>query len=128
MLHLDRYRLRHRQLTGEHGADIGSGLCRVDAGQFGQFGRPDGRKDTLYAMFRAASVAPDSRALDACLRFIDDHRLHVEPACGAALALAYAGAPALKGFNRVLVVACGVTTNTLEQLQTWHAAALNGQA
>nr|WP_180317164.1 pyridoxal-phosphate dependent enzyme [Delftia acidovorans] len=75
-----------------------------------------------------SAVVTDAQALDACLCFIDDHRLHVEPACGAALALAYAGAPALQGFKRVLVVACGGTTNTLEQLQTWHAAALTGQA
>jgi len=75
-----------------------------------------------------SAVVTDAQALDACLRFIDDHRLHVEPACGAALALAYAGAPALQGFKRVLVVACGGTTNTLEQLRTWHAAALRAQA
>ncbi|MDR3016747.1 pyridoxal-phosphate dependent enzyme [Delftia acidovorans] len=75
-----------------------------------------------------SAVVTDAQALDACLRFIDDHRLHVEPACGAALALAYARAPALQGFKRVLVVACGGTTNTLDQLQTWHGAALAAQA
>jgi L-serine/L-threonine ammonia-lyase len=75
-----------------------------------------------------SAVVTDAQALHACLRFIDDHRLHVEPACGAALALAYANAPALQGFKRVLVVACGGTTSTLEQLQTWHAAALAAQA
>lgn len=36
-----------------------------------------------------SAVVTDAQALQACLRFIDDHRLHVEPACGAALALAY---------------------------------------
>ncbi|CAB5674315.1 Phenylserine dehydratase [Delftia tsuruhatensis] len=71
-----------------------------------------------------SAVVTDARALDACLRFIDDHRLHVEPACGAALALAYGRSPALSGFRRVLVVACGGTTSTLAQLQQWHAAAL----
>lgn len=69
-----------------------------------------------------SAVVSDLQALDACLRFIDDHRLHVEPACGAALALAYGHSPALQGLRRVLVVVCGGTTNTLEQLRQWQAA------
>lgn len=70
-----------------------------------------------------SAVVPDLQALDACLRFIDDHRLHVEPACGAALALAYAPSSVLQGLQRILVIVCGGTTNTLEQLRQWHAAA-----
>lgn len=70
-----------------------------------------------------SAVVPDRQALAACLRFIDEHRLHVEPACGAALALAGAPSPALQGLQRILVIVCGGTTNTLAQLQQWHAAA-----
>jgi L-serine/L-threonine ammonia-lyase len=36
-------------------------------------------------------VVSDSEALDACFRFSDDHRLLVEPACGASLAALYSG-------------------------------------
>lgn len=70
-----------------------------------------------------SAVVTDLQALDACLRFIDDHRLHVEPACGAALAMAYARSPVLQDLERILVVACGGTTNTLEQLRQWRGEA-----
>jgi L-serine/L-threonine ammonia-lyase len=70
-----------------------------------------------------SAVVTDAQALDACLRFLDDHRLHVEPACGAALALAYGPAAVLQGLERVLFVVCGGTTSTLGQLQQWQAAA-----
>ena len=60
----------------------------------------------------------DRAALEACERFLLDHRVLVEPACGAALALAY-DANALGGFQNVLVVVCGGATATLEQIQDW---------
>lgn len=31
----------------------------------------------------------DAEAVDACMRFADDHKILVEPSCGASLALAY---------------------------------------
>ncbi len=69
------------------------------------------------------SVLVDDRAaIDACLRFADDHRLVVEPACGAALALAYAAAPALSPYGRVAIVVCGGATATIGQLQAWAKA------
>ena len=37
----------------------------------------------------AAVGCTDSEAVDACVRFAKDHRMLVEPACGAALALVY---------------------------------------
>jgi L-serine/L-threonine ammonia-lyase len=45
----------------------------------------------------------------------------VEPACGAALALAYDARNALAGHDRVLVVVCGGVTATVGQLQAWGA-------
>ena len=67
-------------------------------------------------------VLSDADALDACERFLLDHRLLVEPACGAALALAYAPSEALRAFRRVLVVVCGGVTATHEQIQQWREA------
>ncbi|MFK0164532.1 pyridoxal-phosphate dependent enzyme [Rhizobium sp. NPDC090279] len=64
----------------------------------------------------------DRTAVDACLRFLDDHRVLVEPACGAALAVAYAHADRLARFERVLMIACGGATATLTQLQAWQAS------
>lgn len=54
-------------------------------------------------------VVSDRAAVEACLRFADDHRVVVEPACGAALALAYAGEAALQGDGDVVLLVCGGT-------------------
>jgi L-serine/L-threonine ammonia-lyase len=68
-----------------------------------------------------SAVVSDQAAVAACLRFADDHRLVVEPACGAALAAVYEHLPALEAFDSVLVVVCGGVTATLAQLQAWSA-------
>ncbi len=67
-------------------------------------------------------LVSDRSALAACERFLADHRLLVEPACGASLALAYANAPELAAFNRVLVVVCGGATTTIDQIRQWARA------
>jgi L-serine/L-threonine ammonia-lyase len=64
-------------------------------------------------------VLSDREALDACLRFADDHRVLVEPACGASLAAVYAAHPLLRGREPVLVVVCGGAGVTREQLARW---------
>ncbi len=66
-------------------------------------------------------VVPDKAAVEACMRFIDDHRVLVEPACGAALALAYDAQAALAQYKNILVIACGGVTATLAQLRKWSA-------
>jgi L-serine/L-threonine ammonia-lyase len=68
-------------------------------------------------------VVSDRAAVDACIRFMDDHRVVVEPACGATLAVAYDAAAALKEFRNVLVIVCGGVTATVAQLQQWAAQA-----
>lgn len=60
----------------------------------------------------------DRAALQACEDFLRDHRLLVEPACGAALALAYEPGR-LDGYERVLMIVCGGATATLEQIRDW---------
>ncbi|WP_439502312.1 pyridoxal-phosphate dependent enzyme [Aminobacter ciceronei] len=67
-------------------------------------------------------VVSDHAAVEACLRFLDDHRVLVEPACGATLAVAYSHMDALSRYNRVLMIACGGATASLAQLQAWHTA------
>ena len=52
-------------------------------------------------------VVSDREAVDACLQFADDHRVVVEPACGAALALAYKGERVLQQAGDVLLIVCG---------------------
>jgi L-serine/L-threonine ammonia-lyase len=64
-------------------------------------------------------VVSDGEAVQACLRFMEDHRVVVEPACGASLALAYKAGEALAEFDNVLVIVCGGVTATVVQLQAW---------
>lgn len=63
----------------------------------------------------------DHAALQACEHFLHDHRILVEPACGAALALAYAP-ERLAQYSNVLMIVCGGATATLEQIRDWLAA------
>lgn len=62
----------------------------------------------------------DLDAVNACLQFADDHRLLVEPACGAALAALYGGDPFLADKKTTLLVVCGGVGVSLEQLQKWR--------
>ncbi len=67
-------------------------------------------------------LVSDQQALQACERLLEDHRVLVEPACGAALALANEPA-VLAGYGKVLMVVCGGATATLAQLRQWSAVA-----
>jgi L-serine/L-threonine ammonia-lyase len=70
-------------------------------------------------------VVSDRAAVEACLRFADDHRVLVEPACGAALAPVYAAAGPLLGKAPVLIIVCGGAGVTRGQLDKW-AQQVNG--
>lgn len=61
----------------------------------------------------------DRAAVDACLRFADDHRILVEPACGAALAVVYERGGPLAGREPVLVIVCGGAGVSLALLRGW---------
>lgn len=67
-------------------------------------------------------LVSDRAALDACLHFADEHRILVEPACGAALAAVEQGAAALRGHGPVLIVVCGGAAVSLEQLRQWDSS------
>jgi L-serine/L-threonine ammonia-lyase len=47
----------------------------------------------------------------------------VEPACGAALAIAYQASTVLKEFDNVAVIVCGGVTATVAQLEQWSEIA-----
>ncbi len=64
-------------------------------------------------------VVSDTEAVRACKRFADDHLALVEPACGAALSLAYDNHPALRSYGYVAVIACGGVVVSLEKLASW---------
>jgi L-serine/L-threonine ammonia-lyase len=69
-------------------------------------------------------VVSDRAAVDACLRFADDHRVLVEPACGAALSAAYAPAPQTAGRGPLLVIVCGGAGVTRRLLEEWDRKAV----
>lgn len=64
-------------------------------------------------------VVSDADAVLACMRFADDHLALVEPACGAALSLAYDNHPALMPYGCLAVIACGGVVVSLEKLASW---------
>jgi L-serine/L-threonine ammonia-lyase len=61
-------------------------------------------------------LVSDQDAVTACRRFLNDHRMLVEPACGAALAAVYGRLPQLGPFKNVLVIVCGGAGITVESL------------
>ncbi|MFM7784720.1 MAG: pyridoxal-phosphate dependent enzyme, partial [Gammaproteobacteria bacterium] len=64
-------------------------------------------------------VVSDRAAVTACRRFVADHRIVTEPACGASLAAVYDRAPELESCSSVLVIVCGGAGVNIEQLQRW---------
>ncbi len=63
----------------------------------------------------------DRAAIDGCMRFADDHRILVEPACGAALSTVYDRARPLVGLDPVLVIVCGGAGVNLALLRAWDS-------
>lgn len=66
------------------------------------------------------SVVSDLQAVDASLRFLNDHRILVEPACGASIATVYENLHELEDARDVVVIVCGGVTATVDQLTAWH--------
>lgn len=64
-------------------------------------------------------LVTDRQAVNACLRFADDHRVLVEPACGATLALIYDKVSILEPFSSVLAIVCGGNGVCRSLLDQW---------
>ena len=67
-------------------------------------------------------VVSDRSAVAACIRFADDHRVLVEPACGASLSAAYDRAQPLIGRDSILIIVCGGAGVTRDLLDQWDGA------
>ncbi len=63
----------------------------------------------------------DEDSVNACLRFADDQRVLVEPACGASLSVVYDHLEAVQSARTVLVIVCGGIGATLSKLTHWRA-------
>jgi L-serine/L-threonine ammonia-lyase len=64
-------------------------------------------------------VVSDRAAVSACRRFIADHRIVTEPACGASLAAIYDETPEIAACESALAIVCGGAGISVEQLQRW---------
>ncbi len=64
-------------------------------------------------------VVTDRAAVEACARFADEHRVLVEPACGASLASVYGGAEPLAGLAPIVIIVCGGAGASLKLLEEW---------
>lgn len=65
-------------------------------------------------------VVTDEEAVNGCYRFLEDHRIMVEPACGAGLSTVYEGRDFLKDKKSIVVIVCGGVGVTLNQLEEWR--------
>lgn len=61
----------------------------------------------------------DGEAVDACVRFADEHRVLVEPACGASLAAVYRRAEPLVGLQPIVIIVCGGAGVSIGLLEEW---------
>jgi L-serine/L-threonine ammonia-lyase len=67
----------------------------------------------------------DLDALSACRQFLTDHQVLVEPACGAALAVAYERPQVLQNFQQVLMIACGGVTASVSSIEAAYLREVN---
>lgn len=61
-------------------------------------------------------LVSDQEAIHACKAFLADHRIVVEPACGASLACIYNNKDILDPYNNILVIVCGGSTMSAEHI------------
>jgi L-serine/L-threonine ammonia-lyase len=69
-------------------------------------------------------VLKDQDAIEGCVRFADDERIMVEPACGVSIATCYNGRlkkllPGLTEESKVVMVVCGGSNVTASMLHGW---------
>ena len=64
-------------------------------------------------------VVNDKNAIQACWEFANEHRVLVEPSCGAALSAVYDDVELIRKYKKILVVVCGGIGISLEQLIEW---------
>ena len=65
----------------------------------------------------------DRAAVNACRRFAEDHRVLVEPACGASLSTVYDRVAPLAGHSPVVVIVCGGAGVSPSLLREWEQTA-----
>ncbi|KAL3939280.1 MAG: hypothetical protein SGARI_001429, partial [Bacillariaceae sp.] len=77
-----------------------------------------------------SAICTDAEAVDACVQFAQDHRILVEPACGAALAIVYSERLRKLHLDDVsdgpiVVEVCGGSGVNVDLLHQWKEQYLN---
>jgi len=62
-------------------------------------------------------LTSDLDTLLACENFLSDHKILVEPACGAALSPIYNQLEELEAFSKILVIICGGSTMSIDDIR-----------
>ncbi len=70
-------------------------------------------------------VVSDLDAVDASLHFLADHRIMVEPACGASLSVLLKPIDFLADKKNILIIVCGGAGVSIEQLTAWKERLIN---
>ncbi|WP_312215108.1 pyridoxal-phosphate dependent enzyme [Pantoea vagans] len=127
---LERHQLSHIPIYAVETEGTASLNAALEAGERVTLARVSGIATTLAASqvcenaFNVAcradvrgKVVTDEEAVNACRRFLDDHRVLTEPACGVSLSMLYDGKIGFKPDDNVLVIVCGGASVTLKSLQ-----------
>jgi len=67
-------------------------------------------------------VVSDADAVAGCLELLEEHRVVVEPACGASIAALDANIPTLRNATNIVVIVCGGVGASVDQLKAWSRA------
>lgn len=67
----------------------------------------------------------DAQAIDGCYRFLDEHRVMVEPACGASLAALESGCDFFSDKHNIVVIVYGGVGVTMSLLERWKDSFVN---
>ncbi len=126
---LAKHELSHIPIYAVETYGTGSLNASLNAGKLVRLDSVSGIATTLAAnqvcenAFKMASehdvrsmLVSDDEAVKACRRFVDDHRVLVEPACGVSLSLIYDDKIRFEPADNVLVIVCGGASVTLEGL------------
>jgi len=86
-----------------------------------------GAKEIAHAAFEwtkkhqvYSEIVTDRAAVEAVLKFADDHRVLVEPACGAALSVVYNQSALLHRIRSILVIVCGGSGVSRAMISDWE--------
>lgn len=61
----------------------------------------------------------DESANKACVRFLDEYRTMIEPACGASLSVVYDNIPFLHDYKNIVIIVCGGAVVNIEKIVHW---------